>query len=144
MKRSGDSNDDVVRPGFDPARMLFTDLRRIYADTFVLFHDPCGGDIFGGVWDPSVKDKPRPFRVLGGFSSAPQSLLKNTATDVVSCVSASPQYEPAELFPKDSTPSNSSKGKEKELVVLNRQSVLSEIERIGQGLVKEITVQVHQ
>ncbi|KAF7441237.1 hypothetical protein PC9H_001586 [Pleurotus ostreatus] len=126
VKRSGDSNDDVVRPGFDPAHMLFTDLRRIYADTFVLFHDPCGGDTFGGVWDPSVKDRPRPFRVLGGFSSAPQSMLKNTATDV------------------DSTPSSSSKGKEKELVVLNCQSVLSEIERIGQGLVKEITVQVHQ
>lgn len=143
MKRNGDSNDDV-RPGFDPAHMLFSDLQRIYADTFVLFHDPCGGDIFGGVWDPSVKDKPRPFRVLGGFSSAPLSLLKNKSNvdmDVVSCVPL-PQHESAKLFSKDSTSSN--KGKGKDLVVLNCQSVLSEIERIGQGLVKEITVQVHQ
>ncbi|KAF4578353.1 hypothetical protein EYR36_000160 [Pleurotus pulmonarius] len=125
MKRG----DDVVRPGFDPAHLLFSDLRHIYADTFVVFRDPCGGDIIGGVWDPSVKDKPRPFRVLGGFSSTPLSLLKtmpNTDMDV------------------DPTSSTSSKGKEKDLVALNCQSILSEIERIGQGLVKEITVQIHQ
>ena len=29
-----------------------------------------GGDQFGGVWDPSVKQA-RAFRVLGGFSSVP-------------------------------------------------------------------------
>lgn len=46
------------------------DSQRIYADTFKIFYDPCGGDRFGMVWDPSVKQS-RPFRVLGGFSSEP-------------------------------------------------------------------------
>lgn len=42
----------------------------MYADTFKIFYDPFGGDRFGVVWDPSLKE-PRPFRVLGGFSSQP-------------------------------------------------------------------------
>ncbi|EKM77700.1 hypothetical protein AGABI1DRAFT_61282 [Agaricus bisporus var. burnettii JB137-S8] len=59
-----------VRPGFDPATMLFNDLQRVYADTFKIFYDPYGGDRFGIVWDPSL-EHPRPFRVFGGFSSQP-------------------------------------------------------------------------
>lgn len=39
----------------------------MYQDTFRIFYDPFGGDRFGIVWDPSLK-QPRPFRVLGGFS----------------------------------------------------------------------------
>ncbi|KAJ7721723.1 Nrap protein [Mycena maculata] len=58
------------RPGFDPAQLLYDDLQRVYADTFKIFCDPFGGDRFGAVWDPTLK-QPRPFRVLGGFSSVP-------------------------------------------------------------------------
>ncbi|KAG5642940.1 hypothetical protein DXG03_001857 [Asterophora parasitica] len=54
----GDTGD---RPGFDPARLLFSDLQRHYAHTFKIFHDSLGGDRFGIVWDPSLKE-PRPFR----------------------------------------------------------------------------------
>jgi len=42
----------------------------MYTDTFKIFYDTFGGDRFGVVWDPSLKE-PRPFRVLGGFSSQP-------------------------------------------------------------------------
>ena len=85
-----EDQDATVRPGFDPARLLFKDLQvrmivaccvngflgclpypqRIYAHTFKIFHDSLGGDRFGVVWDPSLKE-PRPFRVLGQFSSIP-------------------------------------------------------------------------
>ncbi|EAU86967.1 pre-rRNA processing protein Utp22 [Coprinopsis cinerea okayama7 len=61
---------ESVMPGFDPARALFVDLQRTYADTFRLFFDPYGGTQFGGVWDPTLKTA-RPFRVLGGFNSQP-------------------------------------------------------------------------
>ncbi|KAH9949745.1 Nrap protein [Amylocystis lapponica] len=98
--------------GFDPAEMLFDDLKRIYKDTFQIFRDPFGGNRFGAVWDPSLKN-PRPFRVLGGFSSTPQ--LKDTEK------------------PKE---------KDKSLVVLNEVSIFSEIERLGAGLIKKIVVQV--
>ena len=84
-------NADVL-PGFDPARLLFSDLqvcvflfptfllsnvsKRIYADTFKIFFDTYGGDRFGGVWDPNLK-QPRPFRVLGGFSSIPAAKVRS-------------------------------------------------------------------
>ncbi|KAJ7746600.1 Nrap protein [Mycena metata] len=100
----------VLRPGFDPARLLFDDLQRVYADTFKIFCDPFGGDRFGAVWDPTLK-QPRAFRVLGGFSGAPVK-------------------------------KENEKEKDKGLVVLNEAGVLSEIERLGGGLVCGITVQV--
>lgn len=107
--------DEVeVRIGFDPARLFFKDLQRIYANTFRIFWDPLGGDTFGAVWDPTLRE-PRSFKVLGGFSSAP-------------C--------PVEV-PK-------SKGKDtkgKDLVVLNDAAVLSEIRRLGQGLVIDVSPQ---
>ncbi|KAJ3576829.1 hypothetical protein NP233_g152 [Leucocoprinus birnbaumii] len=49
----------AVRPGFDPAKMFFDDLQRVYTDTFKIFRDPFGGDQFGAVWDPSVKQPRR-------------------------------------------------------------------------------------
>ncbi|TFK47385.1 Nrap protein [Heliocybe sulcata] len=64
------AENEPFRPGFDPAQLLFDDLQRVYQDSFKIFHDCLGGDTFGVVWDPSVR-KPRPFRVLGGFSSVP-------------------------------------------------------------------------
>ncbi|GLB41186.1 putative U3 small nucleolar RNA-associated protein 22 [Lyophyllum shimeji] len=103
-------DDQTVRPGFDPAHLLFCDLQRIYGHTFKIFHDTFGGDRFGVVWDPSLKE-PRPFRVLGEFSSVP----------------VKKEHE---------------KTKDKGLVVLNEASILSEIERLGSSLVKEIIVHV--
>ena len=86
----------------------------MYKDTFVLFCDPLGGDRFGGVWDPTLKE-PRPFRVMGGFSSIPVARK--------------------EVGNKDKT-------KDKTLVALNVDAVLGEIERMGAGLISGITVQV--
>jgi len=101
---SSERSDEVIRPGFDPVQLLFQDIQRIYADTFRLFYDVYGGDRFGGVWDPSLRQA-RPFRVLGGFSSIPA--------------------------PKD-------KQKGKDMVILNEGAVMSEIERLGAGLITEI------
>ncbi|KAF8996020.1 Nrap protein [Cyathus striatus] len=105
------SDDDATaRPGFDPARLLFNDLQRIYADTFKVFFDPFGGDKYGIVWDPSLK-QPRPFRVLGGFSSVPVK-------------------------------KENEKAKDKGMVVLNEGAILSEIERLGMGLIKNLAIHV--
>lgn len=56
--------------------------QRVYADTFKIFYDPFGGDRFGAIWDPSVK-QPRPFRVLGGFSSTPVKKVLSTLSSVL-------------------------------------------------------------
>ncbi|EMD32469.1 hypothetical protein CERSUDRAFT_108867 [Gelatoporia subvermispora B] len=109
--RGTQDSSDAPLPGFDPAQLLYDDLRRVYKDTFMLFSDPLGGDRFGAVWDPTLKNS-RPFRVLGGFSSTPAR-----------------------------KESEKSKDKDKALVVLNEQGVLAEIQRIGSGLVRKILVQ---
>ncbi|KAJ6612257.1 Nrap protein [Mycena sp. CBHHK59/15] len=75
-----DDSTAILRPGFDPARMLYDDLQRVYADTFKIFCDPFGGDRFGAVWDPALK-QPRPFRVLGGFSSIPVKKVRKKEKD---------------------------------------------------------------
>ncbi|KAE9397307.1 Nrap protein [Gymnopus androsaceus JB14] len=119
-RRNNSKDSDQLRPGFDPARALYKDLQRIYQDTFRIFHDPFGGDQFGIVWDPSLK-KPRPFRVLGGFSSMPM---------------------PSELLEANTiTKKGKGKDKGKEMVVLNEQGILGEIERLGRGIILGIIVQ---
>ncbi|KAL1749256.1 Nrap protein [Schizophyllum fasciatum] len=67
----GRHKEKSVRAGFDPADLFFADLQRVYGDTLKLFHDPYGGDVIAGVWDPSLRDS-RPFRVRAGYSTAPQ------------------------------------------------------------------------
>jgi len=102
--------DAVSRPGFDPARMLFDDLQSTYSDTLKFFFDIYGGHRIGAIWLLDVSGI-RPFRALGGFSSIP------------------------------TTEGKFSKEKDKrDAVLLNRQSVLDEIERLGTGLIKKITV----
>ncbi|KAL4063702.1 Nrap protein [Scleroderma citrinum] len=102
------ADSGTSHPGFDPAWLLFNDLQTTYSDTLKLFYDVLGGHCIGGIWLPSVLGV-RPFRVMGGFSSAP------TATE-------------------------KSKMKNKASVVLNRQAVLDEIERLGTGIIKKIVV----
>ncbi|TCD66882.1 hypothetical protein EIP91_000780 [Steccherinum ochraceum] len=103
-----ETRSSPVQPGYDPAQLLFDDLSRIYKDTFLLFRDPLGGDRFGGVWEPRLKE-PRPFKILGKFSATP--------------------------VPKDS-------GKDKSQVMLNKEAILSEVERFGAGLITSITQRI--
>ncbi|VDC03786.1 unnamed protein product [Peniophora sp. CBMAI 1063] len=102
-----------LRPGWNPARAFVTDLRNVYADTLRLFYDPLGGTRVGGVWEPSLRE-PRPWRVLGRFSSIP-------VQDEV-----------------DANTQKAKKGKDKDtaLVVLNEAAVVDEIVRMGRGLVR--------
>ncbi|KAF8551603.1 hypothetical protein OG21DRAFT_1498995 [Imleria badia] len=102
-------DDAVSRPGFDPARMLFDDLQSMYSDTLKFFFDIYGGHRIGAIWLLSVSGI-RPFRALGGFSSTPATEGKK-----------------------------SKENDKKDTVLLNRQSVLDEIERLGTGLIKKIT-----
>ncbi|RPD65156.1 Nrap protein [Lentinus tigrinus ALCF2SS1-7] len=105
------SKDPVsaVMPGFDPLTMFYDDLKRTYEDSALLFYDVLGGTRIGGVWLPNLR-APRPFRVLGGFSSIP--VLKD---------------------------SEKPKEKDRGFVVLNENALLGEIGRIGYGYIVKIT-----
>lgn len=47
--------------------------QRIYSDSFLLFHDPLGGSVIAGIWNPALQE-PRNFKVQLGFSSRPFAL----------------------------------------------------------------------
>lgn len=124
--RLKNQDQDLVMPGFGPARSLFDDLQRTYADTFRIFFDPYGGDTYGAVWDPTLKE-PRPFRVLGGYSSVPAKKV---------CILA-----PTARYVADTLTQDKEKGKDKGLVALNDSGVVGEIERLGSGVIKSVTKQ---
>lgn len=95
-----------MRPGFDPAYLLFKDLQRVYADTCLLFFDCFGGHQIGIVWDPALLN-PSPFKVLGGYS----------------------------MTPVDGPSKEKEKSKDKVLVKLNSAAIIGEMARMGNGIV---------
>ncbi|CDO77351.1 hypothetical protein BN946_scf184786.g12 [Trametes cinnabarina] len=102
-----DSSPSIM-PGFDPVSMLYDDLKFVYTDTVLLFYDPLGGNRIGAVWQPALRT-PRPFRVLGGFSSTPVPKIEAKA-----------------------------KEKEKGLVIVNERAIFAEIQRIGSTLTERV------
>ncbi|KAI0300071.1 Nrap protein [Multifurca ochricompacta] len=101
-----ESSSAPLRLGFDPVEMYLDDLTvPCLRDTAKFFYDPLGGDRFGGIWDPSIT-RPVPFRVMNRFSSIP--------------------------VPKEH---EKGKGKDRNFVNFNESAVLSEIVRMGEGLV---------
>ncbi|KZT00334.1 Nrap protein [Laetiporus sulphureus 93-53] len=133
------SSSSAVLPGFDPVQALSDDLQRVYKDTFVLFYDPLGGDKLGGVWDPRL-NAPRSFRVLGGFSSMPAYAV-STFPHAFPLKSLSFFSLITDLQDADKVQSKSKakeKEKDKSLVALNEVAVLSEVERMGAGMITRI------
>ncbi|KAH9914177.1 Nrap protein [Epithele typhae] len=92
-------------PGFDPIAMYCDALTHAYDAAALVFYDAVGGDRVGIVWQPKLK-APLPFRALGGFSGKPVDKTEGKT-----------------------------KESQKALVVLNEQSCLIEMRRLGTGLV---------
>ncbi|GAB1522908.1 U3 snoRNP protein [Rhizoctonia solani] len=67
------NNREVSSPlvGFDPAAEYLADLRRSFGHLALFFHDPHGGDIIAGLWDPKPTTQVTPFKVLLGYSTKP-------------------------------------------------------------------------
>ncbi|KAH8827847.1 Nrap protein [Flagelloscypha sp. PMI_526] len=100
-----------VRTGCDPAQLFVDDLRRVYDGTLKIFHDILGGNKVGIIWDPTLLN-PRPFRVLGGYTTLPVE--------------------------EGSAKKKSSKEQQ---VVLNKEALVGEIMRLGEGLLDQILQQ---
>ncbi|SPC64141.1 uncharacterized protein UHOD_05221 [Ustilago sp. UG-2017b] len=69
------------KPGFDPAESFLAVLRGLYSDSFRLYHDKHGGNVIGGLFNPSL-DRERDFKVGLGFSSCPTSSKAEKKTQV--------------------------------------------------------------
>ncbi|RKP33714.1 Nrap protein [Dimargaris cristalligena] len=97
--------------GFDPVAMFLRDLQAIYKDTLMFFAEPYGSNVVGALWLPGAA-KERPLRSDSQLNTVPVSRLSDE-------------------------PSKSSSGQ----VTLNADIVITEIKRLGEGVIKSITVQ---
>ncbi|ORX83004.1 Nrap protein [Basidiobolus meristosporus CBS 931.73] len=97
-----------TRIGFDPVQLYLAEIKELYSDMIVFFHDTFGGHMIAGVWKPSQL-KAKPWKVNAGFSSIPKI--------------------------------EENKNKKTPLILPNIPDILSEVERLGAGLVTEIVIQ---
>ncbi|CAE6493644.1 unnamed protein product [Rhizoctonia solani] len=67
------NNREGVSPlvGFDPAVEYLADLQRSFGHLALFFHDPHGGDVIAGLWDPKPTTQTTPFKVMLGYSTKP-------------------------------------------------------------------------
>ncbi|CAE6501093.1 unnamed protein product [Rhizoctonia solani] len=55
--------------GFDPAAEYLADLQCAFGHVTLFFHDPHGGDIIAGLWDPKLTTQVTPFKVMLGYTT---------------------------------------------------------------------------
>nr|ODN99927.1 hypothetical protein L204_02372 [Cryptococcus depauperatus CBS 7855] len=63
------SKEDAIKIGFDPAESFVNDLRKIYGDNLLFFHDIYGGSFIAGVWNPKMAARGQ--KAYLGWSSKP-------------------------------------------------------------------------
>jgi len=98
----------------------------VYDDTAVFFYDCFGGDKIGGVWLPGLRT-PKPFKVRERYSSTPVHQVRIGHTHLTGRI-----IEYRVQAKKDKKKASD--------VVLNEAAIIAEIERMGHGLIKSITV----
>ncbi|GJJ13055.1 hypothetical protein Clacol_007304 [Clathrus columnatus] len=102
---------DTIRVEFNPAEALCRDMQDVYADVIEFFYDVYGGTSVGGVWKPDLLAS-KQWKVHLGYSSLPVPDNKNVQNN---------------------------KSKNKDLVTLNKDAIMSEIRRMGEGIIKSIS-----
>jgi len=101
----------TIRPGFDPV-ILFTDrIQSAAGDAIVLFYDANGGLAICGLFNPTLANKEREFRIAIDYISKPAH------------ASGKPQDRP----------------KAKAQVLLDRASLLRQFVEMSEGLVAKVT-----
>lgn len=104
------NKQNSVRVEFNPAEAFYRDLQHTYSDVIEFFYDVYGGTVIGGTWHPDL-GTPKQWKVYLGYSS-------------------SPIFEDRR---------NQDKVKNTGLVTLNKEAIMSEIQRIGEGIIKSIS-----
>lgn len=101
---------DVDSIGYDPVALFLQDLNHAFGQAALFFFDTHGGSVVAGLWRPSVLGR-KEWRVRLGWSSIPVLAEKGEE-----------------------------QGEAKDVCVVNKKGILAEIARLGEGLIKEITV----
>lgn len=107
--------------GFDPVEYYLDELRKLYSDVALFFHDKHGGTIIGVVWIPT-NFTPRPWKASTEINSILVSKIENLKDQ------------------KGSEHDTNSSNLQDQNIVLNTKAVVLEIERLGEGFVTGIEV----
>ncbi|CAE6452704.1 unnamed protein product [Rhizoctonia solani] len=102
--------------GFDPAAEYLADLQCAFGHVTLFFHDPHGGDIIAGLWDPKLTTQVTPFKVMLGYTTK--------LTEEVTPFKVMLGY----------TTKLTEEGK----VVFNKQAAIAEMKIMGEGMVRSI------
>ncbi|CAG8771532.1 7965_t:CDS:2, partial [Racocetra persica] len=115
-----ESNDNVMRDrvekegkmiamvGFDPVEYYLGELRKLYSDIALFFHDKHGGTVIGVVWVP-INFTPKPWKVSTEINNILVSKIEN--------------YK------------NQKDGYDNQNIILNTKAITLEMERLGEELV---------
>ncbi|KAI7818797.1 Nrap protein [Gamsiella multidivaricata] len=117
---------DEILIGFDPAAEYLAELQRAYGDIALFFHDRYGGTQIGVLWNP-ITLSPRAWKVNLGFNSRPADVNKDGVMEV-------------KKEQQDSKSKGGKTGAGSKLVVPNIEALISEMERVGHGLVRSIQI----
>lgn len=104
----------TIRIGYDAVQAYVDRATLALGDTALLFHDPNGGLVIAGLFNPSLASKVREFRITLDFSSKPA-------------------LAPAS---SDGTSESSSKAS----VCLDREAVVNKLVEMSEGLVSRVRV----
>ncbi|KAG0170588.1 hypothetical protein DFQ28_001908 [Apophysomyces sp. BC1034] len=105
---------DKVYVQFNPVTDFINDIKKTYGDLLLVFHDIYGGDKIALVWNPTMTT-PQQWKLRLGYNSVPVDMTKKGV-----------------LKPADD------KEEVLKLAAPNFAAILSEIERLGEGLVENI------
>ncbi|CAG8746016.1 5253_t:CDS:2, partial [Dentiscutata heterogama] len=107
----------VAMIGFDPVEYYLDELRKLYSDVALFFHDKHGGTIIGVVWIPT-NFTPRPWKASSEINSVLVSKIEDRKGS---------EYD-----------TNNSNNLRDQNIILNTKAIVLEIERLGEGLVTGI------
>ncbi|KAG9293934.1 hypothetical protein G9A89_019272 [Geosiphon pyriformis] len=125
-KKMASYQGEIFFIGYDPVDCYLNELKRLYSDIALFFHDRYGGDFIGVLWVP-MELSARSWKVNLGFSSALKELVENEGEDAKNPKAGNNATSPLKSL--------SSK-----IVVPNHPSIIANIERLGVGLVTKIEV----
>lgn len=94
-------------------------MQRIYSDSFLVFHDRHGGSVIGLLWNPE-KETPRALKAFLSYSTRP-------AGGEVSSILSFPTIDWVFKLICQAA-----------LVTINKEAILGEIARLGNGLIERI------
>ncbi|KAG0236782.1 hypothetical protein BGW42_002650 [Actinomortierella wolfii] len=119
---------DEILVGFDPATLFLKELQNAFGDIALFFHDVYGGTQIGVLWNP-IALTPKAWKVNQGYNNKPADVDEHGHLVGM-----------AGTQQKQSNGKTKQKDQNKVMLVPNIEALLSEMARLGHGIVKGVHI----